>query len=69
MSKINAIFSPQDLMNAMGIIYLQYWLQLEATSMFFNHLQILKAQYCHAKITKTNGVCHFPLLDVTFLEL
>jgi hypothetical protein len=36
--------------------------------MFFGHLQILKAHYCHAKITQPNGVCHPPLLDVIVVE-
>jgi len=67
-AKLDRRFSAQDLMNAIGIIYLQYWLQLEVVSMFLDHLQILKAHYCHAKITQQNGICHLPLLDVILLQ-
>jgi hypothetical protein len=63
-AKLDKQLSVQDLMNATGIIYLQYYLQLEATSMFPSHLQILKA--CHATMTQPN--CHPPLLDATLFE-
>jgi hypothetical protein len=68
-TKLDRWFLTQDLMNAMGIIYPRYWLQLKVASMFSNHLQILKTHYYCAKITQTNGVCHPPLLDVTLFEL
>jgi len=67
-TKLDRRFLAQDLMNAIGIIYLQYWLQLEVVSMFLDHLQILKTHYCHAKITQQNGICHLPLLDVILLQ-
>jgi hypothetical protein len=38
-AKLDKWFSIQDLMNAMGIIYPQYYLQLEVASMFLGHLQ------------------------------
>jgi len=37
----------QELMNATNIIYLQYWVQLEATFTFFENLQIFKSHYCY----------------------
>jgi len=67
-AKFNKQLSAQHLMNAMCIIYLQYCLQLEVTSMFLSHLQILKTHYCHARMTQPNGVCHPPLLDATLFE-
>jgi hypothetical protein len=67
-TKLDRQFLTQNLMSAINIIYPQYWLQPEVISMFHGHLQILKAHYCHAKITQPNGVCHPTLLDVILLE-
>jgi hypothetical protein len=49
-AKLDKWFVAQDLMNATGIIYPQYWLQPEVVSMFLGHLQILKTHCCHDEI-------------------
>ncbi len=67
-AKLDKWFSIQDLMNATGIIYPQYYLQLEVASMFFGHLQILKAHYSHAKMMQPNGVCQMVLGKCYFIQ-
>jgi len=37
-AKLDRWFLTQDLMNAMGIIYFQYWPQLKVASIFFSHM-------------------------------
>jgi hypothetical protein len=37
-AKLDRWFLTQDLMNAMGIIYFQYWPQLKVTSISFSHM-------------------------------
>jgi len=61
-------FVIQELMNATNIIYLQYWVQLEATFTFFENLQILKSHYCNQKMIQPNGKSHAPLPDHVLLE-
>ncbi len=40
-------FSKQLVLNAMGIIYLQYWLQIDVEVTFPWHLEVLKGIYCN----------------------
>jgi hypothetical protein len=42
--------------------------QPKVTSIFLNHLQILKTQSYPTKITQQNGVCHPLVLDATLFE-
>jgi len=37
--------SNHELKNALGIIYPQYWLQLDCESTFVNHLSLIKQHY------------------------
>jgi hypothetical protein len=39
-------------MNAFGIVYPQYWLQLNYDVSFANHLQIFKVTFCYDKIIR-----------------
>jgi hypothetical protein len=50
-------------MNAIGIIYPQYWEAFDVKSMFANHLAILKALLCHPKPIGPNGTLVVNLLD------
>jgi hypothetical protein len=49
-------FPNQDLMDAFGVVRLQYWLQLELGAKFITHLTILKTTFCHPKKVRPNDV-------------
>jgi hypothetical protein len=55
-------------MNAIDIVYSQYWLQLEAALMFPLHLHILKSHYCCQKLIEPNAKSHVGLLDEVLFE-
>ena len=42
-------FPQQELLDAFGIIYPQYWKQEGADQSFPHHLAVFKSFYCHAK--------------------
>jgi hypothetical protein len=42
-------------MNVLGIIYPQYWLQLECESTSMDHFASIKYHYCITKKVGTNG--------------
>jgi hypothetical protein len=44
------------LMDALGVIYPQYWLQKDAETSFPQHLNIIKAQYAHVTPFSTVGL-------------
>jgi hypothetical protein len=48
-------FLDHDLMNILGIIYPQYWLQLDCESTFVDHSALIKHHYCTTKKVGTNG--------------
>jgi hypothetical protein len=41
-------------MDAFGIVYPQYWMQLECDSTFFKHLQVIKLAFCLGKTHKVD---------------
>jgi len=43
--KLKRRFLDHELMNALGIIYPQYWLQPNCESTFVNHLSLIKQHY------------------------
>jgi hypothetical protein len=43
-------FPTQSVINAFGIVYPQYWLQLNYDVAFANHLQVFKVTFCYGKI-------------------
>jgi hypothetical protein len=47
--KLQGRFPTQKLMDAFGIVYPQYWLQLELETRFVTHLAILKDAFCQFK--------------------
>lgn len=58
-------FQEHHVLDAMGIIYPQYWLQDEAERSFPKHLKILWIFYCDAKVANSgkNKSVIGPLLD------
>jgi len=50
-------------MNAISIIYPQFWFQLKVENIFFAQLGILKVHYCHGRNIGPNQVFVPPLLD------
>jgi hypothetical protein len=48
--ELDARFPAHHVMNAFGILYPQYWVQLSAEEMFDKHLRILMDTYGHGKI-------------------
>ncbi len=56
-------FPTQDIMNATGIIYLQFWVQPRAKHTFLAQLNILKAHCCHGKNVNLNQVFINPILN------
>ena len=45
--QLSVRFPTTDLMDTLGIIYLQYWIEKECDSNFKKHLRIIKAHYGH----------------------
>ncbi len=49
-------FPNHEFMNAIGIVYPQYWLNFKLENMFPTHLALLKAQYCFEKDDGVEGL-------------
>jgi hypothetical protein len=45
-------FPTQNVMNVFGILYPQYWLQLNYDVCFVTHLQVFKVTFCYGKILR-----------------
>lgn len=58
-------FPAHHVMNAMGMLYPQYWVQLAAEENFDKHLRTLMDAYRHGRIVDTGEAKHFiqPLID------
>jgi hypothetical protein len=64
-------FSHCALLDAMGIVYPQYWLQPQCEESFAKHLEVLKAWYCEPKMlgsSESSSIVH-PLLDYWQLDI
>jgi hypothetical protein len=59
-------FPTADLMDALGIIYPQYWLEEDANSNFEKHLKILKAHYGTNRPFSTIGIDLNPIMTLIF---
>jgi len=44
--ELDVRFPKQVVLDAMGVIYPQYWLQVDAKMTFPQHLEVLKGFYC-----------------------
>jgi hypothetical protein len=44
--ELNVRFLKQLVLNAMGVVYPQYWLQANVDNIFPRHLKVLKSFYC-----------------------
>jgi hypothetical protein len=49
-------FFVEDLMDALGVVYPQYWLQLKLKKRFNVHLTIIKVTFCYPKKIKLEVV-------------
>jgi hypothetical protein len=49
-------FLAHDFMNAVGIIYLQYWETYDVEATFARHLTILKVKFYHPKSKGPSGI-------------
>jgi hypothetical protein len=61
-------FLAQKLMNTIGIVYPQYWVQPKVALMLPMHLQIFKSHYCCQRLTKPNVKSHEGLSYHVLLE-
>jgi len=64
-NEVDNRFSHYALLDAIGIVYPQYWLQLQCEENFAKHLEFLKAWYCEPTMLgfgESSYVVH-PLLD------
>jgi hypothetical protein len=59
-------FPTADLMDALGVIYPQYWLEEDANSNFEKHLKILKAHYGTNRPFSTIGIDLNPIMTLIF---
>lgn len=64
-TELKGEFQEHHVLDAMGIIYLQYWLQDEAARSFPKHLEILGIFYCDVKVANSgeNKIVIGSLLD------
>jgi hypothetical protein len=62
-------FPVQELLNATGIIYPQYWLGLEAETTFMGHMAIIQAHFGYRKALGKHGRFVEPLLDPILVKL
>jgi hypothetical protein len=44
--ELNVCFFEQLVLNAMGVVYPQFWLQPNVNNIFPRHLKVLKSFYC-----------------------
>jgi hypothetical protein len=44
--KLDVRFPKQSVLDAIGVVYPQYWLQANVDNTFPQHLEVLKAFYC-----------------------
>ncbi len=48
-AKLQRKFPTHGVMDSFGVVYPQYWLQFDAKESFHNHLDVIKATFCHPK--------------------
>jgi hypothetical protein len=61
-SQLASRFPAADLMDALGIIYPQYWFEDGADSNFEKHLRVIKMHYAQSLAFSTAGMYFFPSL-------
>jgi hypothetical protein len=52
--ELEIMFPSHGVMDILGIIYLQYWLQPDCDAFFAKHLGVLKIIFCYGKTHKVN---------------
>ncbi len=53
-TKLLGKFSIHGIMHNLGVVYSQYWLQLDANECFNKHLEVIKVAFCQPKKVGTN---------------
>lgn len=54
-SQLDRRFPNCDIMEALGVVFPQYWLQEGCDELFASHLQVIKEWFCEMKCVKGNG--------------
>jgi hypothetical protein len=62
-NELDKKFHAQEVLNAIGIIYSEYWLQANVEQRFLGHLALFKSHYCHHQAINDDGVMCLILLD------
>lgn len=47
--KLQGRFFIHGIVDNLGVVYSQYWLELDANECFNNHLEVIKAAFCQPK--------------------
>jgi hypothetical protein len=63
------MFLAHGVMDALGIVYPQYWSQLDCEMSFPKHLQVIKATFCSSKIQFVDGVETFVFEVLNTIDL
>ena len=69
--EVRGRFSSDNIMNALGLVYLQYWLNGDPQALFRGHLDLVKKHYGEPKWVRkgtSKELCIQPILDVVKLE-
>jgi hypothetical protein len=68
-TKLDRHFMDSKLMNALSIVYPQFWIQPNANFSFYLHMAIIKKHYCEVKRVKPSLLQVVKPLDVNLLDL
>lgn len=68
-TKLDRHFVDSKLMNALGIIHPQFWMQLDVNSSFSLHMNVIKKNYCELKKVKSSLDQVTKPLNANFLVL
>jgi hypothetical protein len=68
-TKLDRHFVDSKLMNALGIIHPQFWMQLHVDSFLSLHINVIKKNYCELKKVKPSFDQITKPLNANFLDL
>jgi hypothetical protein len=57
------------MMDSLGVVYPQYWLQFDVEYFFWKHLDVIKENFCHPKKLGSNDICGLEVLLATSLVI
>ena len=55
--KLGSMFPPNEVMDALSIVYLQFWLELGHENKLTGYMNTLKQTYAHTKDSSATHVC------------